>query len=125
MGLDVGPQSGESNPPVSMVGTGGSHLPLPSCIGPSSHLGSAGTVEHYDLLRLLGEGGMGMVFLARDRRSGAKVAIKVLKSTVASNARAAAFFRKEIQNLAKLAHPHIVRVLDAAPDEQSGWFVMP
>lgn len=68
---------------------------------------------------------MGMVFLARDTRTGEKVALKILKPAVAGNARAAAFFRKEVNHLANLSHPHIMRVLESAPEERMGWFAMP
>ncbi len=123
--MNVGRSEDDSSTPMSIVGSGTTQASMPMVMGPPQRPGTLGTVEHYDLLSLLGEGGMGMVSLARDTRSGDKVALKILKPAVAGSARAAAFFRKEVNHLAHLTHPHIVRVLEAAPDERGGWFVMP
>jgi serine/threonine-protein kinase len=63
----------------------------------------------YLLERELGSGGMGSVFLARDVALDCPVAIKAIRPEDASAA-AVERFQSEAQTLAKLRHPHIVRV---------------
>jgi len=63
-------------------------------------------LERYEILSLLGRGGMGVVYRARDRASGEVVAVKVL---LESRASAAERFAREAAVLAGLDHPGIVR----------------
>jgi eukaryotic-like serine/threonine-protein kinase len=67
--------------------------------------------DRYKLLSVLGEGGMGMVFLAEDRRAGGRVALKVLKREAADDEVVLARFEREAVTLKALAHEHIVEVL--------------
>jgi eukaryotic-like serine/threonine-protein kinase len=66
----------------------------------------------YRILRLLGEGGMGIVFLAERRDLHSEVAIKVLRDAWVSPARRERF-SSEQQTLAQLNHPSIARLYDA------------
>jgi tRNA A-37 threonylcarbamoyl transferase component Bud32 len=77
----------------------------------------------FDIVRPLGQGGMGSVWLARDRLLERLVAIKVLLTSAASDATRERFLR-EARTAAKLSHPHIVPVHRA--DESNGqvWFSM-
>ncbi len=77
----------------------------------------------FDIVRPLGVGGMGSVWLARDRMLDRLVAIKVLLTSAASDATRDRFLR-EARTAAKLSHPHIVPVHRA--DESNGqvWFSM-
>jgi hypothetical protein len=76
------------------------------------------TIGAYQIERAIGQGGMGSVWLARrtDGRFEGQVAIKVLASGLASRAGVARFTR-EGSILARLAHPHIARLLDAGVTE--------
>jgi eukaryotic-like serine/threonine-protein kinase len=86
--------------------------------GPSSEFGP------YRLLRSLGEGGMGVVWLAERTDAGNRVAIKFLPHAGLSPARRERFAR-EIKTLGKLKHPFIARLYDAgALDDGTPWFVM-
>lgn len=78
----------------------------------------------YRLLRLLGEGGMGVVWLAQREDTGQRVALKLLLGAGFSPARRDRFTR-EIKTLAKLKHPYIARLYDAGnlPDG-TPWFAM-
>jgi beta-lactam-binding protein with PASTA domain/predicted Ser/Thr protein kinase len=84
-----------------------------------------GTVlaDRYELLEKIGEGGMSVVWRARDRKLERDVAIKLLRPGIASDQENARRFRREARTLARLAHEHIVRVYDfVASDEQ--WFLV-
>lgn len=66
----------------------------------------------YEVLELLGRGGMADVYLARDTLLGRFVAIKLLRADVARDSQLQARFRREAQAVAGLNHPAIVGVYD-------------
>jgi len=65
------------------------------------------TMGGYEILSLLGKGGMGEVYRARDSKLGREVAIKVLASALADNEEFLARFEREARLLASLNHPNI------------------
>jgi len=65
----------------------------------------------YEILAEIGRGGMGVVYLARQRSLGRFVALKMLPTDLAADPVALARFRREIQHLARCEHPNIVKVL--------------
>jgi serine/threonine-protein kinase len=67
----------------------------------------------YVLLERLGEGGMGQVFKARHEAMGRIVALKVLRKELLAKPEALKRFTREIQLVASLSHPNIVRAFDA------------
>ena len=79
----------------------------------------------YSVLELLGQGGMGMVYAARDRESGEEVAIKLLKPELSLRPRSLSRFQREARALARVRSPHVVRVseVSALPDG-TPFFVM-
>lgn len=66
----------------------------------------------FELLDPLARGGMGEVWLARHTTSGADVAIKVITADYARHPGFVESLRHEVRAMARLSHPHIVRVLD-------------
>ena len=66
----------------------------------------------YELLELLGRGGMGAVYRARQLSLARLVAIKILPLELSLHAEFAERFRREAQALARLTHPHIVGIHD-------------
>ena len=65
---------------------------------------------HYELVEQIGEGGMGMVWKARDTSLDREVAIKVLPAAFAADAERLARFEREARLLASLNHPNIAAV---------------
>ncbi len=69
-------------------------------------------VDGHEILRPLGAGGMGEVYLARGT-AGQLRALKVVRADQAASQQAAARLRREVHTLGKLQHPGIIRILDA------------
>ncbi|MEK6767507.1 MAG: serine/threonine-protein kinase, partial [Gemmatimonadota bacterium] len=78
----------------------------------------------YEIVRLLGRGGMGAVYLARERALERLVAIKVLPPDLASDAESRERFRREARTAAKLTHPNIVPLHTFGEVEGMLYFVM-
>src|SRR3989337_2358390 len=68
------------------------------------------TLAHFDLVTLLGRGGMGEVWTAKDRTLGRDVAIKVLPEKFARDIDRVARFQREAKLLASLNHPNIAAI---------------
>jgi eukaryotic-like serine/threonine-protein kinase len=66
----------------------------------------------YEIVGILGAGGMGEVYRARDPRLGRDVAVKVLPPLLARDPSSMARFEREMKALASLSHPHIVAIHD-------------
>ena len=85
-------------------------------------------VGKYDILRQLGKGATGTVYLAVDTFSGKEVALKVMELEVFRDPEFGAVYRSQFLNEASLAgtlrHPHIVAILDAVVLEDSGHIAM-
>ncbi|MEJ2580450.1 MAG: protein kinase [Acidobacteriota bacterium] len=70
------------------------------------------TLSHYRILSRLGEGGMGVVYRARDERLDRDVAIKVLPAEVAGDSERLARFEREAKAVAALSHASILEIFD-------------
>jgi hypothetical protein len=81
-------------------------------------------VSRYEIRALLGRGGMGEVYLARDRLLDRDVAIKVLASRFAHDGTFVERFRREAQAAATLNHPNLVNVHDTGTDQGLQFIVM-
>ena len=79
--------------------------------------------NRYDVGRPLGSGGMGEVFLARDRVLGRDVALKVLRGQYAGDSEFAERFKREAQSAASLSHPNIVQVYDRGDTEEGSSYI--
>jgi serine/threonine-protein kinase len=74
----------------------------------------------YETMRLLGEGGMGAVYLARDTERDEPVVVKVMHQQVATSPKFRERFEREVDLMARLEHPNTVTFLDASLDDPSG-----
>ncbi len=105
-------------PGDAQVGSTNKHDPLPD---------PATLAEYFpqlEILELLGQGGMGAVYKARQPALDRLVALKVLPSSAAVDAGFAERFVREARALAKLSHPNIVAVYDFGQTHGLHYFVM-
>ena len=75
----------------------------------------------YDLLGRLGQGGMGVVFLGRERRGGRRAAVKAIRPELAGDPAFAARFRREVEAARRVDSPRVARVLGADPAGPRPW----
>jgi serine/threonine protein kinase len=73
-------------------------------------------LAHYEILALLGEGGMGQVYRARDTKLGREVAIKVLPPAMAQDPDRRLRFDQEARAVAALRNPYIVTIHSVEED---------
>ena len=85
---------------------------------------SAGSrIGPYEVISLLGEGGMGEVYRGRDPRLGREIAIKVLAQDASKDTEATARLEREARAIAALSHPNIVAVHDVGHDDGTFYVV--
>jgi serine/threonine protein kinase len=118
------PASAPTNPPSSSSAVTGGGASV--AVGFDSHLidflsppqsdGELGWLGKYRILKVLGHGGMGVVFQAEDPRLKRAVAIKAMLPALAASASAGQRFLREAQAMAAVEHDHIVRVYQVDED---------
>lgn len=83
------------------------------------------TVSHYRILETLGEGGMGMVYLAEDTLLGRRVAIKTIHSRASTEDKQfRARFLREARAVSALSHPHIATIYDYGETEDGEPYIV-
>lgn len=82
----------------------------PKTLGPGSQL------SHFKITRVLGVGGMGVVYEARDTRLGRAVALKVLSPHLFAEERARRRFLQEAQLASAITHPHVATIYDVGEE---------
>jgi serine/threonine protein kinase/sugar lactone lactonase YvrE len=119
--------SGESPfiPPVSAFTGPIAELVGHRLLSPPTRPGLLASLARFEVLRILGGGGMGVVVLARDAEKGQDVAIKLIKPELVSDQRVVHRFVKEAGHLQKLKHPNVVPVLEVSDRPEGPYFVMP
>jgi serine/threonine protein kinase len=83
-----------------------------------------GSLGPFEVLRELGKGGMGVVYLARQQGFNRLVALKRIRPHSAADPEALARFRTEAEGIARLAHPHIVAVYAWGEHEGAPYFAL-
>ena len=78
----------------------------------------------YEVVRPLGRGGIGKVFLCNDKKTGDRVALKMLRTKYQDNDKAVARFIREINTIKDLDHPCIVKIFDASQDNGQIFYTM-
>src|SRR5436309_7938528 len=82
------------------------------------------TLSHYEIRSVLGEGGMGKVYLAEDRKLKRKVALKVLPITNRGDEEALRRLFREAQAVAALDHPNICAIYERDEESDRGYIAM-
>jgi len=82
------------------------------------------TIGRYRVERLVGSGGFGLVYLARDEQLHRPVAIKVPQEYIVARPGGAEVYAREARTVANLDHPHIVPVFDVGSTEQFPCFIV-
>jgi serine/threonine protein kinase len=86
--------------------------------------GELGWLAHYRIKSLLGEGGIGLVFLAEDTQLARPVALKVIKPELARAPRVQDRFLREAQATAAIKHDHIVTIYQVGRDDDTLFLAM-
>ena len=82
------------------------------------------TLKHYEILSRLGEGGMGVVYRARDTRLGRIVALKVLSADLSRDKEHGLRFEREARIVSSLSHPGIATLYDFDHDGDATFLIM-
>jgi len=82
------------------------------------------TISHYQVLSLLGAGGMGAVYLARDPRLDRTVALKILPGELAADADRMRRFTREAKAASALNHPNVATIHDVGESDGISFIVM-
>jgi eukaryotic-like serine/threonine-protein kinase len=94
-------------PPLPPLKRTASRIQPPSVLQPGDVLG-----DRYEILQLLGEGGMGAVYKARDRELDRPVALKLIRPEMASNPSILARFKQELLLSRQVTHKNVIRIYD-------------
>ncbi|MBT4725358.1 MAG: serine/threonine protein kinase, partial [Planctomycetaceae bacterium] len=81
-------------------------------------------LDNYRLIKIIGRGGMGIVYEAEHRTMKHRVAVKVISSKVTANNSTLRRFFREVEVAAKLSHPNIVTAIDANQTGKKYYMVM-
>jgi len=94
-------------------------------IDPPVRPGLVGNLERFELLKRIGAGGMGVVYLARDSVSGQRVAVKVLKPELLEHATTVRHFLREARLMQALSHPNILPIIEVSDRPSGPFFATP
>jgi len=92
---------------------------------PPARPGLLASLDRFEVLRLIGVGGMGVVVLARDPHTSERVAIKLLKPELVPEPQAVHRFLIEARHMQRFTHPSILRVREVSDRSEGPYFVMP
>ncbi len=94
-------------------------------MAPPAGPGTCGSVGRFEVVRLLGQGGMGQVWLAREPITGTTVALKMIKPEFLHNERVVHRFLTEARHMYRMSHANILKVMEVSDRAEGPYFVMP
>ncbi|MBI3654023.1 MAG: protein kinase [Acidobacteria bacterium] len=110
-----------TSPPANATGDAHLQQTQTAAVPAAAHPRTGSIIEaKYELMELLGEGGMGSVYRARRLRIGDHVAIKILHQKFVTEDSAIERFRREAQAAAVLHHPNVVNIYDFGEEPTQG-----
>ena len=87
-------------------------------------IGASTTLGRYELMAVIGTGGMGVVYKARDRELGRIVALKTIRAEFLGSGETVQRFLSEARAVAQLDHAEIVRIFEVGADHGVHFFAM-
>jgi WD40 repeat protein/serine/threonine protein kinase len=94
-------------------------------LSPPQQPGELGRLGNYRVLKVLGQGGMGMVYQAEDVQLRRQVALKVMLPRLSANPRASTRFLREARAAAAIEHDHIIPILHVGEERGVPYLAMP
>jgi WD40 repeat protein/predicted Ser/Thr protein kinase len=94
-------------------------------LSPARQPDEMGRLGEYRVLKVLGQGGMGVVFLAEDVRLGRRVALKTMRPEAAQMANAKQRFLREARGTAAIEHDHIIPIFQVGEENGVPFLAMP
>jgi WD40 repeat protein len=107
------------------LASAGKSMDLREFLAPAEGPDEMGRLGHYRILKVLGTGGMGVVYQAEDLRLQRPVALKVMRPTLAASQSARQRFLREARAAAAIEHDHIVPIYEVGEDRGLPYLAMP
>ncbi len=114
-----------SAPPPTAVQSGDAEYLQKGVMSPPSYPGTKGKIGKFEILKTVGKGGMGYVYLAREPLTETLVAVKVLQPRYLDDPRIIKSFLAEARHMYGMSHPAILKVLEVAEGDEGPYFAMP
>ena len=123
---DPPPRRIASDAPTMMEGSGASRAAYPSHSYSSSPILEPGSIlgQRYEIMRILGVGGMGAVYQARDLELSRTIALKVIRHDLAGNQAIIDRFKQELILATQVTHRNVVRIYDLGEAEGMKFITM-
>lgn len=122
---DSHPSVPPSELPASTFAGGLADLVRSHALAPPTRPGIAATLDRFEIVRVLGVGGMGLVLLARDPHTSGLVALKLIKPELRDQPHAVHRFLVEVRHMQRLDHSHVLKVREVCERADGPYFVMP
>jgi WD40 repeat protein/serine/threonine protein kinase/Leucine-rich repeat (LRR) protein len=118
------PSSGETNAYQTSAEGSGTDTEIIDFLAPAQRPDEIGRLGPYRVLKVLGRGGMGVVFKAEDPHLERLVALKAMLPSLAASASAKQRFFREAKAAAALKHPHVVAIYQVGEDRGAPYLAM-